>query len=142
MRLVYKTKHAYSLQVKDINELLDIAERTNLLICTSAVSHTATEDYIPLSEVQLRRQWLHLCLLAGSGGVGRTAVNKAWTGHYLRTDGDLRHHEGRVNGVAGHIYVERNWTNKERPWSFEIRGHGLGTTMPHEAQQMLAALEV
>ena len=143
MRLIYKTTHAYSLKVQDINELLDVADRANLVICTSATSNTATEDYIPLSESELRRQWLHLCLLAEDGGVGRTAVNAAWSGHYLKEIGsDFRHHEGRVNGVAGNIYVERSFASKERPFSFEIRGHGVGTTMSKEARHMLAALEV
>lgn len=142
MQLQFLTNYSYSLIVEDIDELLDIAERADLLICTSVAKRRA-EVYVPMTPEELRRQWLQLDTIARAGRPRRELVNQAWTAHYLKANSDdLIHHEGRVNGVAGNIYVQRNWGDSKTPWQFEIRGNSLGTALPKEAGEMLSALGV
>jgi hypothetical protein len=138
LRLIYRQNSHFLIRADTVEDLITLARR-GFCICFNANTYTEREEYVRLSEAEVRRQWDELTALNTSATATHEAEHRVWTARYLRTKSGLYKDQDVQAAIAAVIDPRENFHSSHRvSWYLDI---GLTWTHGGLSKPLTAAAE-
>lgn len=147
LHLVFQKNSNFMIKADSVEDLITLARR-GFYICANVHAYTDREEYVRLTEAEVRRQWTDLTALNTPARATYEDEHRIWTARYLRTRFGPYRDQNVQNAIAAVIGPRANYhSDRHVSWYFELGLHWTDTDgtfhkpLTESAKRLLALVQ-